>query len=313
MRSTVSGWAGLLAAVAPLFKPEVVQAVPPPNDLCANAAPLLIDTPNDGDTIDATQTLTYNVCPYDVFRDVWYSFVAPGDGVLTLSTCDPPPGGIVFDTKLVVFSDCEQSASSHVACNDDACPGFRSRVEFDVTGGNTYYVAVTGVLGGYGSFRLLATYVRSAPPPPPPPPPPPNDVCSGAVPLSLDTSMEGSFAATASTISPGTCGNVGRDIWYSIDATTTRNGDIVVVNTEPLSGSSGPDTKLYVYSSCGGSLLACDEGIGGSSQVSFTASASEQYYVAVAASDSEADGDFRVSARSYNPWSCRQPIKLHLP
>ena len=58
----------------------------PPNDLCANAEPLMIDVAASGTTAGATDDSTGGTddtsCEGFTFKsDVWYTFVAPDDSV----------------------------------------------------------------------------------------------------------------------------------------------------------------------------------------------------------------------------------------
>jgi len=95
------------------------------------------------------------VCPYagSTSPDVVYSYAPGADIHLTLDLCASG-----YDTKVYVY---ENSVGNMIACNDDACPGYRSYIEdVPMTGGNTYYIVVDGYGGDYGDYVLdISEYV----------------------------------------------------------------------------------------------------------------------------------------------------------
>ena len=74
-------------------------------------------------------------------RDVWFSFVAPAFGDLTVSTCNQ----VNFDTDLVMYTGTCGSLTQ-VACNGDGtgCPDFTSSFQFTVTGATEYFIRLGG-------------------------------------------------------------------------------------------------------------------------------------------------------------------------
>ncbi|WP_374591186.1 S8 family serine peptidase [Aquabacterium sp.] len=82
-------------------------------------------------------------------HSVWWSWTAPADGVLTVST-----GGSDFDTLLGVYSGTSVSALTTLASNDDAGAGTTSSVTLAVTSGQTYRIAVDGKNGALGGVAL---------------------------------------------------------------------------------------------------------------------------------------------------------------
>lgn len=73
------------------------------------------------------------------YRTIWYKFVPPYNGYVTVSTFNSQ-----YDTVLAVYSgDCTSLPTSlnTLACNDDT-NGFSSEVSFNVSKGQTYYVEV---------------------------------------------------------------------------------------------------------------------------------------------------------------------------
>lgn len=86
-------------------------------------------------------------------RSVWYRWVAPSSGTLTVDTCG---GQTDFDTLLSAYSGATLTGLTSLAANDDdpGCGNLRSKVTFAVTAGTTYRVALDGYNGASGSFTL---------------------------------------------------------------------------------------------------------------------------------------------------------------
>lgn len=90
---------------------------------------------------------------------VWYSWTAPRSGPAQANTCS---AATTFNTVLAVYTSNGGvppfTSLTKVAGNDDhpggACSAKRSLVDFDARGGNTYLIAVDGVGGATGAFRL---------------------------------------------------------------------------------------------------------------------------------------------------------------
>ncbi len=128
--------------------------LPPLNDDCALSAPVGVgSTPVSTELasgaiqIPASCEEGYGTT---IFNDVYFTYVAEGTGVVTVSTC----GDSTFDTRLAAFTGgC--SAPTWVACNDDAvgCPGFTSKMSFNAICGETFTI----VLGSYNATAGTAT------------------------------------------------------------------------------------------------------------------------------------------------------------
>jgi hypothetical protein len=91
------------------------------------------------------------VCPYaSTSPDVVYSYEAPADMSVYITLCN----GSAYDTKLFVYEN-EHTPGDPYACNDDACPGYVSRLNnVFLAAGNTYYIVVDGYGGDYGDYTI---------------------------------------------------------------------------------------------------------------------------------------------------------------
>jgi len=90
---------------------------------------------------------------------VWWSWTAPADGTVTISTA-----GSSLDTLLGVYRGFSVSALTEVASNDEASPSTStSKVAFNVASGETYQIAVDGYGGAYGIISLSVQLGPTAP------------------------------------------------------------------------------------------------------------------------------------------------------
>ena len=201
-------------------------------------------------------------------KDVWYAWT-PAAGVARISTC----GTASLDTRLAVYLGC---SGSTVACNDDftGCSGFTSRVDLLSDGNTSYRIR----LGGYDSAGTgtisFAVIPQLA-----------NDECSGALPISPGTTTFSTEDATTSTPPLSSLCEEGfglsfvKDVWYRYQA--NASGQVVVSTCS----SAEFDTRLAAYSSCNGTLIACNDDTTGctslTSRMTFTASAGSTYLLRV--------------------------------
>ena len=223
--------------------------VPPTNDLCAGAevvppaGPFPYLTSTTADITDATTTGDPNVptCAFlggPVSRSIWYSFTPSVSGSHTFSVCaDAPTATTVNDTVLAVYTSAGGCAGpfTQIACDDDTCvsEALQSVAAATLTSGTTYYIVVwlydtPAPTAGNTAVQLRVTA---------PAPVPANDLCAGAIPLTLDTAVQGTLAGAANnyTIStpsatcfPGigqTTTNTapGRDVVYSFTPASSGN------------------------------------------------------------------------------------------
>jgi hypothetical protein len=107
------------------------------------------------DTTNAIRDLNNSSCNTETTSpDVYFRFVAPATGLVTVSTC-----GCTFDSILRVFGSC---GGVQVACNDDACfsttgNNTASMLQFRITGGTAVIVRIAGYSANSGSGMLTIT------------------------------------------------------------------------------------------------------------------------------------------------------------
>lgn len=200
----------------------------------------------------------------------WYSWTAPGNGTVVVSTA-----GSDFDTLLGVYTGSTVSSLTPVAANNDGSAVFTSRVEFFVTSGTTFRIAVDGYAGATGNISLALTFTA----------PPANDDLANSTALSGASVTRGpdtNAGATAEASEPIHAGSGGgRSIWYSW--TSPGSGGVVATTS-----GSDFDTVLGVYTGSGVSTLTEvasndeDPVLGGpTSRVEFVSSSGTTYRIAV--------------------------------
>ena len=235
---------------------SLVTIVPPPNDECVNAIPVLEEVPYEGSTVGATGVEESRCGIFDT-ADVWHSFTAASSGTFLFSLC-----GSEFDTTLAVFDEC---GGTELACNDDSC-GFQSAAIVNMDEGQSCVIRIAGFGGETGSYNLVVETVV----------PPPNDECANAIPVLEGVPYEGS-THLATGIDESVCGdNDITDVWHSYTPTSTG---LVTIS---LCGSEF-DTTLAVFDGCGGTELACtDDSCDLQSEVCVSLNAGQSYIIRVA-------------------------------
>jgi len=149
-------------------------------------------------------------------------------------------------------------------------------------------------------------------------PPPANDNCAAAAPITVGATAGTLGTATNDgSASCDTGGGSSKDVWYTF--TADANGGTLSLDT---CGSTGIDTVVSVYASCGGAELACNDDCGGSpcgatnSCLSLALAANQA--VTIRVSDKGLGGNNFVLNRTYVPNppvndSCASPIALAGP
>ena len=241
----------------------------PANDNFANATALTADLPLTvtGTNREATRETGEPV--HDGTNggaSVWYRWVAPGAGPVSIDTCASD-----FDTVLGVYTGSAVNALAKVASNNNTC-GDRSQVAFTATAGTTYWVAVDGPIRNVGTIRLaIRKVVRPA-----------NDNFSDAQQLTgaLPATASGSTVdATREPNEPMHGGVLGTaSVWYRWTAASA--GKAVVETC-----GSAFDTTLGVYTGVEVGDLSTvafnGDACGAQSRVEFGAVAGRTYWIAV--------------------------------
>lgn len=270
----------------------VLQALPqpPPNDAFAaatvvNTLPFADgDLPTGDATTEAGEPLQAPEHCTPVGKTVWYRYTPPADTRLAATTDDGPIPGTDFDTVVAVYRGTSLGGLTRVGCNDDIAHvngNLRSRVEWEATAGQTYYVQVggfrqTGEATGEtasGELDLSLSAVTF--------PPPANDALGSAQPistLSFFSNGVNTRGASSELDEPTpSCAPIGKTVWYRWSPTQSEQ---VAASTL----GSNYNTVLAVYSGTSLSALAevgCGDDIGpgdSRSRVQFDTLAGETYY-----------------------------------
>lgn len=139
--------------------------------------------------------------------------------------------------------------------------------------------------------------------------PPSNDQCSGATLLTINGAVVNGTNATTCVDGPNpTCGGASaiKDVWYKF----VYNGGNVIVTTTV---GTLTDTRIAVFSSCGGTELGCNDDITGTnlaSSLTFncpTLTTGQTYYIQVGGFNS-LTGGFGIQVTSTNISGCTNPV-----
>jgi hypothetical protein len=230
-----------------------------PNDEPCGATPL----PANGSCTNTTSTNFLGTnspgipspgCASYQGSDVWFSFVAPASGTITVETSN---SGGLGDTGLGLYeaSTCS-TGYTLLECSDDATGlGFFSRVSrTGLTPGTTYYARVWGYGGASGSFNICAFV--------PTPPANDNPCASTLLPVNAsctNTASTNIGATSTSGIPAPGCGNyTGGDVWFRFVAPASGRTSIQTSSTGGLANTA---IALYSAANCstGIALVACDD------------------------------------------------------
>jgi hypothetical protein len=237
--------------------------IAPPNDNCQDVTPVPCPLNETGDNTLATHDcgeLTIGE------GETWHAFTL--DQAEDVHVIECGDNGLWGDFYIVMEPGCP-------------CPGYYFATNWTFPGpgcidifyqslpAGTWYIPVLRE-AAYSSVGTYSIQVNCAAPPPPPA----NDNCGNAIQVFNNTPVN--YDNTSSTDDGAwTCGAGGSDIWYSYTAVAT--GTVTV----SLCGSSY-DTAVMVLSSCGGSVLNCnDDSCGLQSQTTFAATNGVTYMIAV--------------------------------
>ena len=162
----VSGWNGTEGT----FCIEVASVVVPPNDDLCDAVALTVGDPctagdNTGSSLQTGEP--EGSCFFPPNNSVWYSFVAPASGFVTISTDFDSAFVTNDDTEIALYTLNDPSCATvdslvEVACDQDGGTviPFASIIAVQaVTPGETYYVQVSGYNGTSGAFCIAVEEV----------------------------------------------------------------------------------------------------------------------------------------------------------
>jgi hypothetical protein len=296
----IAAW--LLGSIGWLSTPLMAQA--PANDDLCNATALTLGatcsgTPN-GDNTNATLETSEPLgsCFVSPNATVWYSFVAPASGAVEIST-DIDVGGTNTDTEIALYEltggNCaDLTGLTALNCDQDggSTINFNSVIEDTLTGGNTYYVQVSGYDGTEGTFCIEVNEIMAVPPA--------NDDLCNATALTVGAGCSGTpngdnTDATLEANEPvGSC-FVSPDIsvWFSFVA--PPSGAVEISTDIDVSGTND-DTEIALYDLTGGNCadltgltaLDCDQdggtvvGLGFNSIINYAGlTVGNTYYVQV--------------------------------
>jgi hypothetical protein len=268
-------------------------ALPPTNDECTGATVISGFGTFPVSTVTATGTGVNGTCQ-PVENDVWFAWTAPANGAIEVSTCNL----VGSDTVIAAWSDCP--ATTLVACNDDACT-LRSRMQFAVTAGTTYFLEFGEFNSGVtytGSFSITALGT-----------PPPNDDCTGATPISGFGSFLVDTNNALGTVPTFTCANANNDVWFAWTSPVTGAVQVSTCNLID-------DTVIAVWADCPATTLVdCnDDSCGLQSLVQFTATSGVTYFFELGAFQTSTSftGTFDVNPGPPPPPNddCSTPIAI---
>jgi hypothetical protein len=242
--------------------PSVNQLfLPQANNVCANAIDIYDGTRFEGD-------LRYSYYDgsggYNDRNDQWFTFHAPCQGTLTVTTCGSHDMGGVdqgTDTFLTAHSSCPGEAANMIGFNDDggATCGDQgivrdARLVLNLTAGQTVKIRVAEFAPtAVGRYSIQAAFAPSGPGPA-------NDNCATAEIINAPASAAGNlFCASAD----GSSCFAGRDVWYSYAATVGGTLKVTTCGTNDLGGvDRGMDAVLSLHAGCpgnAGNMLACND------------------------------------------------------
>ncbi|MFT4543918.1 MAG: hypothetical protein ACI9EQ_000368, partial [Bacteroidia bacterium] len=261
----VSGFFGSIGS----YDISVVEYfIPPPDDLC-NAVEIIVDAPeiagdNTGYTVQTSEP-SGSCYSGGAQSTAWYFFTAPASGYVTVST--DYAGGTNGDTEIALYEltgACTDllNLGPELFCDQDGgtAANFNSVIVSDaapLTGGNVYYVQVSGWNGTVGSFDISVDETI-----------PTNDDLCDALPLVVDApevAGDNTGFSTEASEPGGSCysGGAQATAWYSF---VSPASGYVTISTDYAGGTNG-DTEIALYELTGvctdlstlGPQLFCDQ------------------------------------------------------
>lgn len=280
------------------------------SDTCVNMGP-----PN-GDNTGATQEMGEPIasCFSGGTNSVWFKFVAPSSGFVSLSTDYIVTGaGPNTDTEIALYSlaggDCTDfSDLQEIACSQDVAGNlqYNSVIPFaPVPAGDTMYVSVSGWNGTQGTFCLDVSAFN-------PPPAASNDTLCNAVMLTVGDTCTGSNGDNTNALfeigeSASWCVGSLNSVWYQFVA--PPSGYVNISTDIPFSGTN-TSTDITLYAATDGNCsdlsdlfaLGCAAngatGVGfGSTLDSIPVTPGDTFYVSVV----DGSGTFCIEVHEVTP------------
>jgi hypothetical protein len=149
---------GLAALIGSLATMSAASAAPPPNDQCANAAPISGAGGFPFNLTEATTGINGVFAPQcdlagaGITNDVWYCWTSACNGLAEFSTC----GTTQANTKIRIYFGCAcpNDLADPICCSDDDC-GKQTELICDVVCGQTYLIQIGTANGEPGSPGTL--------------------------------------------------------------------------------------------------------------------------------------------------------------
>ncbi len=288
---------------------------PPLNDACASAVPIgpgtwgfsNLEATNDGPASCG-----------GIGADLWYSYTAPHDGTIIVSTCGTHDN-YALDTVLAAYTGvC--GTLTEIVCNDDntgQCGSLDtgtlrdSYISFSMTRNTRYLIRVGGFgsTSGQGLLRVSVSPCLT----------PLNDLCANA-----ETITDGSYPYT--TICSSTDGFVddaagctafgyqqtGSDIWFRYVGCGSS------VTASICGADRNYDTRIAVYNSCPNGpyqAIACnDDSCGTGSSITWTATNGVAYLIRVGGySGAQGSGTLVVARQQQSNENCSTAAAITAP
>ncbi len=256
----------------------------PGNDVCPGYG--ITSLPFSNVTSTATADNNYANCAGTTSPDIVYTLRLACPYFVTVSLCGAHPDGS-YDTGLEIRTGGSCPGSTMMLCSDDACgAGNRqSTLQFVAAASTDYYIIVHGYSTYAGPVVVNVTgspFVVA----------PPNDVCPGTAITSLPYIDYGSTCSANNNYN-GCIGGTSADVVYSMELTSCQT---VTVSLCDANYDTGLEVRTGV--SCPGDIpVACnDDFCALSSQVQFSATAYQPYYILVHGYSAGSRGNFTLNA-----------------
>ncbi|WP_291726955.1 T9SS type A sorting domain-containing protein [Bernardetia sp.] len=234
--------------------------VPPANDECTGAFDLNVgqfECSFGGITTEnATYSNTFGGDPTCASgtgsQDVWYKFVAPAGGQAVIDT----QAGSITNSGMELYHSTDGTCNTltSVACDDNSGSGSMSRIlDYNLTGGDTYYLRVWDAGGGDGTMDICIQNQYSD--------------CDVSFPLCSSSSFNtNSFGPGAVDSNIGNCFSGGIDatelqsIWINFEIQTTGTLSFIIDSQNP--GGDDYDFNLFRANTCtdisGANSVSCN-------------------------------------------------------